>query len=136
MISVAYDRLSRKLLLIDFRGVEGSDRKQARLGKQAAWLNKSLIGLGPTFIKIVQALGTRADLLPLAYVKELSTLQDQVPPFSTAEAFARIESELGHSLHECYPEIDSEPIASASLGQVYRARLASGEEVAVKVQRP
>jgi predicted unusual protein kinase regulating ubiquinone biosynthesis (AarF/ABC1/UbiB family) len=95
-----------------------------------------LISLGPTFIKIGQALGTRADLLPLAYVKELSTLQDQVPAFSTAEAFARIEAELGRSLQECYAEIDNEPVASASLGQVYRARLATGEEVAVKVQRP
>jgi len=130
------DHFIRALRFLIFRGAEGSSRKEIRLEQQAAWLRKSLIDLGPTFIKIGQALGTRADLLPLAYVKELATLQDQVPAFSTAEAFARIESELGHSLHECYPEIDSEPIASASLGQVYRARLASGEEVAVKVQRP
>src|SRR6266851_4528703 len=130
------DRFIRVLRFLIFRGAEGSSRKETRLEQQAVWLRKSLIDLGPTFIKIGQALGTRADLLPLAYVKELATLQDQVPAFSTAEAFARIESELGHSLHECYTEIDSEPIASASLGQVYRARLASGEEVAVKVQRP
>src|SRR5882724_5123934 len=136
VLRVATDKLVRVVRLIVFRGGEGSDKKEARLAKQAVWLSQSLIGLGPTFIKIGQALGTRADLLPLVYVKELATLQDQVPSFSTAEAFARIESELGHSLHECYPEIDSEPIASASLGQVYRARLASGEEVAVKVQRP
>ena len=129
------DRFIRVLRFLIFRGAEGSSRKETRLEQQAVWLRKSLTDLGPTFIKIGQALGTRADLLPLAYVKELATLQDQVPAFSTAEAFARIESELGHSLHECYPEIDSEPIASASLGQVYRARLASGEEVAVKVQR-
>jgi predicted unusual protein kinase regulating ubiquinone biosynthesis (AarF/ABC1/UbiB family) len=69
-------------------------------------------------------------------VKELALLQDQVPAYSTAEAFARIESELGRPVHEAYAEIDSEPVASASLGQVYRARLSSGEEVAVKVQRP
>lgn len=133
---LAFDRFMRVLRYLIFRGAEGSARKQARLGKQAAWLRESLISLGPTFIKIGQALGTRADLLPLEYVKELATLQDQVPPFSTAEAFQIIESELGRSVHECYPEIDNEPIAAASLGQVYRARLATGEEVAVKVQRP
>ena len=57
-----------------FRGAEGSAKKQARLEKQAVWLRESLIDLGPTFIKIGQALGTRADLLPLEYVKELATL--------------------------------------------------------------
>jgi predicted unusual protein kinase regulating ubiquinone biosynthesis (AarF/ABC1/UbiB family) len=115
--------------------VPGFGEKDSRLTKQAFGY-ASLISLGPTFIKIGQALGTRADLLPLPYVKELAVLQDQVPAFPTADAFARIESELGRPVHDCYAEIDSEPIASASLGQVYRARLATGEEVAVKVQRP
>ena len=132
----ALDRFIRVLRYVVFRGAEGSARKEARLEKQAEWMRESLIDLGPTFIKIGQALGTRADLLPLAYVKELATLQDQVPAFSTADAFARIESELGRPVHELYPEIDSEPIAAASLGQVYRARLSTGEEVAVKIQRP
>jgi predicted unusual protein kinase regulating ubiquinone biosynthesis (AarF/ABC1/UbiB family) len=135
-VSYCLDKLIRLTRLVVFRGQEGSDKKEARLTKQSVWLRQSLIDLGPTFIKIGQTLGTRADLLPLAYVKELTTLQDQVPEFSTADAFARIEAELGRSLQECYPEIDSTPVASASLGQVYRARLASGEEVAVKVQRP
>jgi predicted unusual protein kinase regulating ubiquinone biosynthesis (AarF/ABC1/UbiB family) len=135
-LRLAFDRAIRLLRFIVFRGAEGSSKKAARLEKQSVWLRKSLINLGPTFIKIGQALGTRADLLPLAYVKELSTLQDQVPSFPTAEAFARIEAELGRPLKDCYAEIDSDPIASASLGQVYRARLFSGEEVAVKVQRP
>lgn len=133
---IAFDKLVRAVRLLIFRGREGSENKAARLEKQAEWLRRNLIDLGPTFIKIGQTLGTRADLLPLAYVKELATLQDNVPAFPTADAFARIEAELGKSLAECYAEIDNEPIASASLGQVYRARLFSGEEVAVKVQRP
>src|ERR1051325_669917 len=136
LLFLAGDKSIRLLRYMVFRGDEGSSNKTARLEKQAGWLSRSLMGLGPTFIKTGQALGTRAYLVPLSYVKELSTLQDQVPAFSTAEAFARIESELGKPLAECYAEIDSEPVASASLGQVYRARLFSGEEVAVKVQRP
>ncbi|HEV3470620.1 MAG TPA: AarF/ABC1/UbiB kinase family protein [Pyrinomonadaceae bacterium] len=132
----ALDRLIRLVRLFVFRGAEGSAGKERQLERQAVWLKEHLIGLGPTFIKIGQALATRADLLPLAYIKELTTLQDQVPPFPTPEAFARVEQELGRTVKEAYAEIDSEPIASASLGQVYRARLHTGEEVAVKVQRP
>lgn len=104
--------------------------------KQAVWLKEKLIELGPSFIKIGQSMATRADLLPLPFVVELGTLVDSVPPFPNDVAFARIERELGQKINAIYSEFELEPVAAASLGQVYRARLHSGEEVAVKVQRP
>jgi predicted unusual protein kinase regulating ubiquinone biosynthesis (AarF/ABC1/UbiB family) len=104
--------------------------------KRAAWLVDTLINLGPTFIKIGQALSTRADLLPLEYVRALVTLQDQVPQFPVDQAIAIIEAEMGMPLEQIYKEFDREPLAAASLGQVHRARLHTGEEVVVKIQRP
>nr|WP_322744452.1 MULTISPECIES: AarF/ABC1/UbiB kinase family protein [unclassified Coleofasciculus] len=104
--------------------------------RRAQWLVGTLLDLGPTFIKIGQALSTRADLLPLEYVQALGQLQDRVPAFSSAEAIAVIESEHGKSLHALYRDFDPYPLASASLGQVHRARLHTGEDVVVKVQRP
>lgn len=112
------------------------ESKERHLQWQGWWIKNRLLKLGPTFIKIGQAVSTRADLLPLAYVKELSTLQDNVPPFDNALAMAIIERELGKPVSELYTEISAEPIASASLGQVYKATLHTGEIVAVKVQRP
>jgi predicted unusual protein kinase regulating ubiquinone biosynthesis (AarF/ABC1/UbiB family) len=112
------------------------ESEERHLQWQAQWISRRLLKLGPTFIKIGQAVSTRADLLPLAYVKELSKLQDSVPPFPHDEAMRIVVRELGKTIDELYAEIGSWPIAAASLGQVYRARLHSGETVAVKIQRP
>ena len=103
---------------------------------RATQLRKIITRLGPTFIKVGQALSTRPDLIRKDFLEELIKLQDQLPPYSNAIAFQTIEKELGRPLEEVYSEITPNPVAAASLGQVYQARLHSGEEVAVKVQRP
>jgi predicted unusual protein kinase regulating ubiquinone biosynthesis (AarF/ABC1/UbiB family) len=104
--------------------------------RQAIHLRQVLTRLGPTFIKMGQALSTRPDLLPAVYLQELTKLQDQIPPFPNAIAYQFIEEELGASPHELFAEFTSHPIAAASLGQVYKGKLKTGESVAVKVQRP
>jgi predicted unusual protein kinase regulating ubiquinone biosynthesis (AarF/ABC1/UbiB family) len=104
--------------------------------KRAAQLRQILTHLGPTFIKVGQALSTRPDLVRKDFLEELIKLQDQLPPFDNQIAFNIIETELKRSVKEAYSEISPNPIAAASLGQVYQARLHTGEEVAVKVQRP
>jgi predicted unusual protein kinase regulating ubiquinone biosynthesis (AarF/ABC1/UbiB family) len=104
--------------------------------KSASRLRKMLTTLGPTFIKVGQALSTRPDLIRQDFLEELVKLQDQLPPFPNEIAYAIIRRELDREPDEVYSEISPEPVAAASLGQVYQARLYSGEEVAIKVQRP
>ncbi|MBI3950872.1 MAG: AarF/ABC1/UbiB kinase family protein [Acidobacteria bacterium] len=111
-------------------------QREERMAKQAAWLKHRLVKLGPTFIKIGQAIATRADLLPMAYIKELSKLQDEVPPFPHEEAMVILERELGAPISSLFAHLDSAPVAAASLGQVYYGLLPDGHQVAVKIQRP
>ena len=92
--------------------------------------------LGPTFIKLAQALSNRADLLPEALIDEFEKLQSNVPPFDVAVARQIVADELGRPLDEVFSAFDDVPIGSASIGQVHRARLRTGEDVVVKIQRP
>lgn len=92
--------------------------------------------LGTTFIKLGQVLSTRADLVGREVAEELAKLQDEAPPFPFEDVKRVLESELGVPMEEVFAEFQEEPVASASIGQVHRARLRNGDAVAVKVQRP
>ena len=113
-----------------------TNREEINQPKRAKELRKIIITLGPTYIKVGQALSTRPDLVRKDFLDELTKLQDQLPPFPNYIAHNIIESSLGCSISEVYREISKHPVAAASLGQVYKAVLHSGETVAVKVQRP
>ena len=99
-------------------------------------LRLALQQLGPIFIKFGQFMSTRRDLLPTDIADELSILQDQVPPFSNDLGLRIIESELGSSCDQLFASIGNEVLASASVAQVYTAKLHNGDEVVVKVVRP
>ncbi|GMH41992.1 hypothetical protein BSKO_09911 [Bryopsis sp. KO-2023] len=108
-----------------------------RIQYRAAQLREILTDLGPSFIKAGQVLANRPDIMRQDFMNELCTLQDDVPSFPDEQAMEIIESDLGRPLEEVFSYISETPVAAASLGQVYKATLRStGEEVAVKVQRP
>eukprot|EP00966_Prymnesium_polylepis_P108963 2521533-Prymnesium_polylepis.1 len=124
--------------------------KRAGSPEEESWPNeaeraKEALGLatqlGPTFIKLAQALSIRTDLIPEAYALELRQLQDAVPPFDSDEAREIMARELNvpggpAGLSSVFKRISPEPLAAASIGQVYKAELLDGRQVAVKVQRP
>ncbi|WP_445634175.1 Protein kinase domain-containing protein [Nostoc sp. DSM 114161] len=137
----AWGRLLRILwsfagFILSIKLDEWRDKVEQNKVKRAIQLRKLLTGLGPTFIKVGQALSTRPDLIRKDFLEELVKLQDQLPPFDNAIAYQIIETELNRPIHESFSELSATPVAAASLGQVYRGRLITGEEVAVKVQRP
>ena len=138
---LAWGRLLRILwsfagFIFSLKWDDWQDQVEENQGKRATQLRTLLTNLGPTFIKVGQALSTRPDLIRKDFLAELIKLQDQLPPFDNDLAYQIIETELDRSIGEIFLELSLRPVAAASLGQVYRGRLLSGEEVAVKVQRP
>ena len=121
------------VLVLLLQGGSSDSAVQQRLARR---ILNTLTGLGPCFIKVGQALSTRPDLVRRDWLEELTRLQDDLPAFPHALALERIEQELGAPAHELFEEFPDAPIAAASLGQVYKARLEGNAWVAVKVQRP
>ncbi|MBD2201100.1 AarF/ABC1/UbiB kinase family protein [Calothrix sp. FACHB-1219] len=122
--------------IISLKWDEWQNQVEQNKRKRATQLRELLTRLGPTFIKVGQALSTRPDLIRKDFLEELVKLQDQLPAFDNGLAYRIIEAEIDRPITEVFSELSPKPIAAASLGQVYRGRLMSGEEVAVKVQRP
>jgi predicted unusual protein kinase regulating ubiquinone biosynthesis (AarF/ABC1/UbiB family) len=138
---LAWGRLLRIIFsfasfILSLKWDEWQNQVEQNQGKRATQLRELLTHFGPTFIKVGQALSTRPDLIRKDFLAELVKLQDQLPAFDHNLAQHIIETELERSIDEIFSELSPKPVAAASLGQVYRARLISGEEVAVKVQRP
>jgi predicted unusual protein kinase regulating ubiquinone biosynthesis (AarF/ABC1/UbiB family) len=128
---IAFLRDRRRWILAGPPRFLSDDAHRARARK----LTRTIASLGPSFIKLAQVFGIRADIIPHIYVEELAQLHDRVPPFPTAEVRKRIESELKEPLDTVFESFEPQALAAASLGQVHRARYRE-EEVIVKVLRP
>jgi len=130
------------VLLAHFTGLamrlvtQGNSPDHTVQSRLAQTVLKTLTRLGPCFIKVGQALSTRPDLIPSAWLDELTKLQDQLPAFPLNAARDIVETELGQPVNKLFRRFPQEPVAAASLGQVYKAQLGNGLQVAVKVQRP
>eukprot|EP00596_Hydrurales_sp_CCMP1899_P003506 CAMPEP_0119051186 /NCGR_PEP_ID=MMETSP1177-20130426/72890_1 /TAXON_ID=2985 /ORGANISM="Ochromonas sp, Strain CCMP1899" /LENGTH=858 /DNA_ID=CAMNT_0007030309 /DNA_START=118 /DNA_END=2694 /DNA_ORIENTATION=- len=125
--------LTRVITIVVAGGSGDLKKNGASLAKDARIIFEKL---GPTYIKMGQMMSVRPDVLPPEALNELKILQDSVKPFETTIAIEQIEKELGGVLGSFFTEISEEPVAAASLAQVYKARLLNGEVVAVKIQRP
>jgi ubiquinone biosynthesis protein len=118
------------------RVFSGKEREKLDSLSRPERLRMALEELGPTFIKLGQVLSARADLLPNEFIRELTKLQDDVPPVPHEEVEKVLSTELKGTQNELFRDVEREPLAAASIGQVHLAHLADGEAVALKVQRP
>lgn len=125
-----YLELGRKIVTL------GSAPKEIERLTQPERLRLAMEELGPTFIKLGQILSTRPDVLPHEYIEEFGKLQDKIPSIPLSDVLQQVEAELGAPTADFFAEFSNLPLAAASIAQVHRGRLLSGEEVVIKVRRP